>query len=1084
MDMHGHSQHDSGKLEQIISQFLLKSLHIILDSRIPSLHPHDRSGDLSSISPVKKSDKWFNLVLGDRPAALDNLNFWHRNLMDPMIIDVILVHQTSPASSSMDNLYAEPGTSVETVIERWVVHYESLRVMPPQTGESSASYKKTYKKSIILLRSLYSHMRLLPAYRIFRQLSSSNQSYNFDIIYKVSSFCEPFSRADEEVMKELSFVPVEALPGRLCVSVTYRSTLLSDFKLEPVTTMPPKIIMDYVGSPTTDPLRSFPSSEKGVGATSFPLIGMQTPVSSPFQRPHSWSSGYHRAAHLMNQPLGGSPPAYRTSRMSCDFPSPPTDIYGHRAQNYRPPTPQKGNCYDEYQLSPPFSPLMSPSTPTHFYSGSPVLAHVTSETAPVTIPFPISGRSSRYLSPNFSDSSRHSLPPLSPRSTRHDSSSQESPSGIRSIKKSEAIRFSELNSGNVNHCSGQKLLKDSKDDSGRFSGLLSSSGSPRFGFSRSSSRLSFQDDLDDDDFSCPFDVDDVDTSDSHASQNLDGKKNLESSSHTASIGKKSQDAAVGILVHMLRTAPPLRQDPSCYSSQSLRTDIEEGIGTASGFFMPRKTADALEELRSYRDMKDLLLSKSGTRVTLIAACYSTIISCIRNEENIIEENGFFCRVSLLSSNPSSVTTSKQYIFDGGCRHANSHFEKDDDAVVVDTEKDEQLARDLKLAQQLSIAPPSSTSTLQDNNTMGEKISCLIALQNRSSFYHVKTPGGLISLLSNCFELDADARYSTVLLSGYVDHFQTLHSEDVGWGCGWRNIQMLSSHLLSHRQDAREVLFGGSGFVPDIPFLQRWLEIAWEKGFDPLGSHHFNNSVYGSKHWIGTTECAALFRSFGLRARIVDFGPKELQSFFLSVPGTSLASPVMTANAGGKRKAFQVYGPMDRYLLGRNGAVSQLDSVVNDKSQLSTGYMAGGSDHSVANKFPRKNEGHKVLLDWVWNYFSEESLTMSAQNQHVVITNRPPLYFQHDGHSRTIVGIQVRRQENAVLQYNLLILDPAHRTVALERSLKENAGWKKLIKRGVHTLKKPQYQLCYIDPGIAIGDEMEQLKKIDSVFIEF
>ncbi|KAJ6887639.1 hypothetical protein NC652_028793 [Populus alba x Populus x berolinensis] len=612
MDMHGNSHPDSGKLEQIISQFLLKSLHIILDSRIPSLHPHDRSRELSSTSRVKKSDKWFNLVLGDRPAALDNLNFWHRNLTDPMIIDVLLVRQPSTPSTSMDNLYA--GTSVETVIERWVVQYESLRVMPPQTGENSASYKKTYKKSIILLRSLYSHMRLLPAYRVFRQLSSSSQTYNFHIIYKVSSFCEPFSRADEEAMKELSFVPVEALPGRLCVSVTYRSTL-SDFKLEPVTTMTPKIIMDYVGSPTTDPLRSLPSSEKGVGATSFLLRGMQPHVSSPFPRPHSWTSGFHRAAHMVNQPVGGSPPAYRTSRMPCDFPSPSNDMYGHRVQNYRPSTPQKANYHDEYQLSPPFSSSMFPSTPTHFYTGSPVLARDTSETAPVTIPLPISGgRSSRYLSPNFSDSSRHSLPPLSPRSTRHDSSSQESPSGIRSIKKLEAIRIAELNSGNVNHYSGQKL-KDSKDDSGRFSGLLSSSGSPRVGFSRSSSRLSFQDDLDDDDdFSCPFDVDDVDTSDSHASQNLYGKKNLESSSHAASIGKKSQDAAVGILVHMLRTAPPLRQDPSCYSSHSLRTNVEEGMSTASGFFLPRKTADALEELRSYREMKDLLLSKSGTRV--------------------------------------------------------------------------------------------------------------------------------------------------------------------------------------------------------------------------------------------------------------------------------------------------------------------------------------------------------------------------------------------------------------------------------------------------------------------------------------
>ncbi|KAJ6376255.1 hypothetical protein OIU77_001091 [Salix suchowensis] len=193
---------------------------------------------------------------------------------------------------------------------------------------------------------------------------------------------------------------------------------------------------------------------------------------------------------------------------------------------------------------------------------------------------------------------------------------------------------------------------------------------------------------------------------------------------------------------------------------------------------------------------------------------------------------------------------------------------------------------------------------------------------------------------------------------------------------------------------------------------------------------------------------------------------------------------MTANASDKRKAFQVYGPMDRYLVGRNSDVSQLDSIVNDKSQSTTNYMAGGSDHSMANRFPRKKEGHQVLLDWVWNYFSEESLTTSVQNRHVVITNRVPLYFQHDGHSRTIVGIQSRPQKNGVPQYNLLILDPAHRTVALERSLRENAGWKKLIKRGVHTLKKPQYQLCYIDPGIAIGEEMEQLKKIDSVFIEF
>lgn len=65
------------------------------------------------------------------------------------------------------------------------------------------------------------------------------------------------------------------------------------------------------------------------------------------------------------------------------------------------------------------------------------------------------------------------------------------------------------------------------------------------------------------------------------------------------------------------------------------------------------------------------------------------------------------------------------------------------------------------------------------------------------------------------------------------------------------------------------------------------------------------------------------------------------------------------------------------------------------------------------------------------------------------------------------------------QYTLLILDPGHKSRALERSLKDNNGWQMLIKRGAHTLKKLQYQLCYIDPGIAGVEEMEKLKTLDS-----
>lgn len=84
------------------------------------------------------------LVLGNLPPVLENLNFWHRNIMNPMIIDTILVHQV-PNSSSPENLYnsAPIRASVETVLERRVVRYEAPRIVAPQIGDNSASYKKT-----------------------------------------------------------------------------------------------------------------------------------------------------------------------------------------------------------------------------------------------------------------------------------------------------------------------------------------------------------------------------------------------------------------------------------------------------------------------------------------------------------------------------------------------------------------------------------------------------------------------------------------------------------------------------------------------------------------------------------------------------------------------------------------------------------------------------------------------------------------------------------------------------------------------------------------------------------------------------
>ena len=62
---------------------------------------------------------------------------------------------------------------------------------------------------------------------------------------------------------------------------------------------------------------------------------------------------------------------------------------------------------------------------------------------------------------------------------------------------------------------------------------------------------------------------------------------------------------------MLKTAPPLRQDSSTYMASMYGVEREGSeSGTESEFSMARSTSDALEELINYKQLKDLLLSKS------------------------------------------------------------------------------------------------------------------------------------------------------------------------------------------------------------------------------------------------------------------------------------------------------------------------------------------------------------------------------------------------------------------------------------------------------------------------------------------
>lgn len=569
----------SSRIEQIISQFLLKALHVVLASRVPNLG----AGRATDPSRASRRDRWFQLAIGDLPPALDYAGFWHHGFSDPMVVDIFL--------STFESSDLDP----DSVIERWILQFQTS-----SNSSSSSSFSlsgRIYKKTIVLLRSLYSLLRFLPAHKVFRTLNASNQSYNYDISYKVSSFAEPFSRDEERDFKPYSFTPVETPFGQLSISVMYR-TNLSVFNFEVSSLIPPMIIADYVGSPAAEPMRSFPSSPSArtMRATSFPSrIGGSSNYPPSFTRPHSWAS-----APMAHHPLSSSP--------VLDLRASPPEVYGHQrtvsyAQVQPPAVCRKGGFgLDEFKRSPSFSLPPSSSPPTH--GGNPLHSRLRYVTAPVSIPQPVTGKSHLHRSPNFSDPTRNFLPPPSPRSVRGDPSSQESQSDGRSSRKLEGLSVGNLYP-NLNCYATQKGLKDARDDSGRFSGVFSSSGSPRFGFSRSSSRLSIQDDLEDGDFSCPFafTVDDVDTTDSQT-RDGDAKEGLPSTT-----SRRLQDAAVGDLVHMFKTAAPLRQDLSYSSSPTSNPELNTDV-THSSFFISRKASDALEELRGYRKIKEMLLTRS------------------------------------------------------------------------------------------------------------------------------------------------------------------------------------------------------------------------------------------------------------------------------------------------------------------------------------------------------------------------------------------------------------------------------------------------------------------------------------------
>ncbi|KAJ4455865.1 putative Peptidase family C78 [Paratrimastix pyriformis] len=127
---------------------------------------------------------------------------------------------------------------------------------------------------------------------------------------------------------------------------------------------------------------------------------------------------------------------------------------------------------------------------------------------------------------------------------------------------------------------------------------------------------------------------------------------------------------------------------------------------------------------------------------------------------------------------------------------------------------------------------------------------------------------LVPVIAHCFRTGNIRGVKRVILCNDFDHY-TSGDRDTGFGCGYRNIQLLGSALLRRPAFLRP-LFGGAGFVPGIVRIQHLIEQAWQRGFDEYGCRQFKGKLVGKRDWIGTSECATLFLSWGIPLSVVNF----------------------------------------------------------------------------------------------------------------------------------------------------------------------------------------------------------------------
>jgi hypothetical protein len=203
---------------------LTKLVQIILQSRV-----HFPVGMAAS-----KKNKFFNIDTDDLELISSELQPWMQQTAPRMLgVEIYAIRRGS-----------QPHEKHKYVLERWKLEASKG---PPSDPAARIELPKAYKSLIVLIRSVYVRLRLLPAFELFRRLQRNRTlgfSLGFHLYSSESDFLERPGQLDNSV--NLTFQEVCSEFGSISLSVDY----LPECPRELLTAQPSMksvVINDFIG---------------------------------------------------------------------------------------------------------------------------------------------------------------------------------------------------------------------------------------------------------------------------------------------------------------------------------------------------------------------------------------------------------------------------------------------------------------------------------------------------------------------------------------------------------------------------------------------------------------------------------------------------------------------------------------------------------------------------------------------------------------------------------------------------------------------------------------------------------------------